>query len=193
MNLRLSLLPLLMLAACQGATSSPPPLEGAKIGGPFTLVDQNGQARTNKDFAGKYRIVYFGYSFCPDVCPVDLRNLAQGYRAFANANPEKGKRVVPMFITVDPERDTPAVMKQYVATFDPALVGLTGTTEQVAAAAKAYAVPYQLNKKSPTDESYLVDHGRAAYLMDPDGKPVALLSQDEKPAVIAGQLAKWVK
>lgn len=192
MNLRLSLLPLLTLAACQAAPS-PPPLEGAKIGGPFTLVDQDGRSRTDKDFAGKYRIVYFGYSFCPDVCPVDLRNLAQGYRAFANANPEKGKRVVPMFITVDPERDTPAVMKQYVATFDPALVGLTGTTEQVAAAAKAYVVVYALNKKSPTDESYLVDHSRAAYLMDPDGKPVALLSQDEKPAVIAGQLAKWVK
>ncbi len=191
MNLRLSLLPLLMLAACQAAP--PPPLEGAKIGGPFTLVDQDGRTRTDRDFAGKYRIMYFGYTFCPDVCPVDMRNLAQGYRAFATANPEKGKRVVPIFVTVDPARDTPAVMKQYVATFDPAVVGLTGTTEQVAAVAKAYVVVYQLNKKSPTDEAYLVDHSRAAYLMDPDGKPVALLSQDEKPAVIAGQLAKWVK
>lgn len=192
MNLRLSLLPVLMLAACQAAPP-PPPLEGAKIGGPFTLVDQDGKTRTDRDFAGKYRIVYFGYTFCPDVCPVDMRNLAQGYRAFANANPEKGKRVVPIFVSVDPERDTPAILKQFVSVFDPAVVGLTGTKAQIDAVTKAYAVPYQLNKKSPTDDAYLVDHGRAAYLMDPDGKPVALLSQDQKPAVIAGELAKWVK
>lgn len=192
MNLRLSLLPLLMLAACQAAPP-PPPLEGARIGGPFTLVDQDGQTRTDKDFAGKYRIMYFGYTFCPDVCPVDMRNLAQGYRAFANADPEKGKRVVPVFVSVDPERDTAAIIKQFVGVFDPAVVGLTGTKAQIDAVTKAYAVPYHLNKKSPTDEAYLVDHGRVAYLMDPDGKPIALLSQDAKPAVIAGELAKWVK
>ncbi|MEP6785245.1 MAG: SCO family protein [Sphingomonadales bacterium] len=191
MNLRLSLLPLLMLAACQAAP--PPPLEGAKIGGPFTLVDQDGKTRTDRDFAGKYRIIYFGYTFCPDVCPVDVRNLAQGYRAFATANPEKGKQVVPIFITVDPARDTPSALKQFVSAFDPALIGLTGTSAQVDAAAKAYVVVYQLNKKTPGDTAYLVDHSRAAYLMDSDGKPVALLSQDEKPAVIAAQLAKWVK
>lgn len=193
MNFRLSLLPLLMLAACQATPSAPPPLEGAKIGGPFTLVDQNGQKRTDRDFAGKYRIMYFGYTYCPDVCPVDVRNIAQGYRQFAKENPAMADRVVPIFITVDPERDTPEAVKQFVSAFDPALVGLTGTPEQVAAAAKAYVVVYHLNKKTPDDTAYLVDHSRAAYLMDPDGKPVALLSHDEKPAVIAAQLAKWVK
>ena len=192
MNLRSLIAALtLALAACQQPVP-PAPLAGAKIGGPFTLVDQDGRTRTERDFAGRWRIMYFGYTFCPDVCPVDMRNLAQGYRKFADANPERAARVVPIFVTVDPDRDTPEIVKGFVRAFDPAVVGLTGTTEQVAAAAKAWVVVYQLNKK-PGQEAYLVDHSRAAYLMDPDNKPVALLSQDEKPAVIAAELDKWVR
>lgn len=192
MNLRSLIAVLtLALAACQQPVP-PAPLAGAKIGGPFTLVDQDGRTRTERDFAGRWRIMYFGYTFCPDVCPVDMRNLAQGYRKFADANPERAARVVPIFVTVDPDRDTPEIVKGFVRAFDPAVVGLTGTTEQVAAAAKAWVVVYQLNKK-PGQEAYLVDHSRAAYLMDPDNKPVALLSQDEKPAVIAAELDKWVR
>ena len=190
MNLRL--LPLLFgLAACQGAATAPP-LAGARIGGPFALVDQNGQPRTDRDFAGKYRIMYFGYTYCPDVCPVDVQHLTAGYRAFAKADPARAARVVPIFVSVDPARDTPAVLKQWTAAFDPALVGLTGSPEQVAQVAKAYGVVYQVEKGS-TPGSYLVDHSRTAYLMNPDGKPIALLSQDAKPDVIAGELAKWVK
>ena len=178
------------LAACQ--QDPPPPLAGAKIGGPFTLVDQNGKVRSDRDFAGKYRIMYFGYTFCPDVCPVDVRNLAAGYRAFVIADPTRGARVVPIFISVDPDRDTPSVLKQFTSAFDPALVGLTGTEAQIATVTKAYAVVFQINKQ-PGNNSYLVDHSRTAYLMDPDNKPIALLSQDEKPAVIAAELAKWVR
>ncbi len=191
MNLRPMLIPLAILAACQ-QVDAPPPLAGARIGGPFALVDQNGQARSDRDFAGKYRIMYFGYTFCPDVCPVDVAHLAAGYRAFAKTDPARAARVVPIFVTVDPERDTPAVLKQFTAAFDPALVGLTGTSDQIADVAKAYAVPVQINKQ-PGNAAYLVDHGRAAYLMDPDNKPVALLSQDAKPEVIAAELSKWVK
>jgi protein SCO1/2 len=191
MNLRLSPILLGLLAACQ-QPATPPPLAGASIGAPFTLVDQNGQARTDHDFAGKYRIMYFGYTFCPDVCPVDVAHLAAGYRAFAKADPARAALVVPIFVTVDPERDTPAVLKQFTAAFDPALVGLTGTSAQIAAVTKAYGVPVQINKQ-PGNAAYLVEHGRAAYLMDPDNKPIALLSQEAKPEVIAGELAKWVK
>lgn len=188
---RFVLVAALFLAGCQAATPEGP-LTGAAIGGPFALVDQNGQGRTDRDFAGKYRIMYFGYTFCPDVCPVDVRNLAKGYRAFADSDPGKAARVVPIFVTVDPERDTPAAMKSFVSAFDPALVGLTGTPAQTDAAAKTYRVAYSLNKQ-PGNPNYLVDHSRSAYLMDPDNKPVALLSQDAKPEVIAGELAKWVR
>jgi protein SCO1 len=190
MNLRVLAVPL-MLAACQ-QPPPPAPLAGARIGGAFQLVDQDGRPRTERDFAGRYRIMYFGYTYCPDVCPVDMRNLTQGYRAFAKAHPERADKVVPIFVSIDPERDTPEIVKGFVRAFDPAVVGLTGTTAQVAAAAKIWAVPYQLNRK-PGQAAYLVDHGRAAYLMDPDNKPIALLSQDQRPEIIAGELDKWVR
>lgn len=191
MNLRIFPI-LLLLAGCGTGPDSSPPLAGARIGGPFTLIDQNGQARTDASFAGKYRIMYFGYTFCPDVCPVDVAHLAAGYRAFAKLDPARAARVIPVFVTVDPERDTPAVLKQYTAAFDPALVGLTGTPAQIAAITKGYGVVYGAQKR-PGESAYLVDHSRAAYLMDPAGQPLALLSQDAKPEVIAGELAKWVK
>jgi protein SCO1 len=192
MNPRIALFSALLLLGCQASVTEPP-LAGARIGGPFTLTDQNGKARTDRDFAGKYRIMYFGYTFCPDVCPVDVAHLVAGYRAFAKADPGRAARVVPIFVTVDPERDTPDVLKTFTVAFDPALVGLTGTRDQVVAVTKAYAVVVQIQKPSPGNPNYLFDHSRAAYLMDPDGKPLALLSQDAKPDVIAGELSKWVK
>ncbi len=191
MNLRAIMFPLLLLAGCQAATPQAP-LAGASIGGPFTLTDQNGKTRTDRDFTGKYRIMYFGYTFCPDVCPVDVAKLIAGYRAFAKTDPARAARVVPVFVTVDPERDTPQALKTFTAAFDPALVGLTGTPAQIAAVTKAYAVMVQIDKK-PGNPNYLVDHSRAAFLMDPKGQPIALLSQDAKPDVIAGELSKWVK
>ena len=191
MNLRASLLSLLLLAGCQAPVAEAP-LAGARIGGPFTLTDQNGRARTDADFAGKYRIMYFGYTFCPDVCPVDVAHLVAGYRVFAKTDPARAAKITPVFVSVDPERDTPAVLRQFTAAFDPALVGLTGTPEQIAAITKAYGVVVQI-QKTPGNPNYLVDHSRSAYLMAPDGKPIALLSQDAKPDVIAGELSKWVK
>jgi protein SCO1 len=191
MNLRAVLFPLLLLAGCQAPVAEAP-LAGARIGGPFALIDQNGKPRTDRDFAGKYRIMYFGYTFCPDVCPVDVARLIAGYKAFAKSDPARAARIVPVFISVDPERDNPSALKAFTGAFDPALVGLTGTPDQIAAVAKAYGVVYQVQKQ-PGNPNYLVDHSRTAYLMDPDGKPIALLSQDGKPEVIAGELSKWVK
>ena len=175
-------------------------LEGARIGGPFTLIDQDGKPRNWSEFTGKYRVVYFGYSYCPDVCPVDLQRIAQGYRLFAKDDPARAAKVQPIFITVDPERDTSAVLKNYVSAFDPNLIGLTGTPEQMAAVAKSFAVFYtRENSKGASD--YLVGHTRTPYLFDPQGKPLVILpvddpatgAQEGTPQAIAAALDRWVK
>nr|WP_245409671.1 SCO family protein [Allosphingosinicella vermicomposti] len=168
-----------------------PPLAGAAIGGPFQLTDQDGKAVTDRDFTGQYRIVYFGYSFCPDVCPVDLQHIAQGYAKFEKTDPSKAKKVRPIFISVDPERDTPAVLKQYVAAFHPRLVGLTGTPDQLKAVAKAYGVYYQRRDVEGASE-YLMDHSRSAVLFGPDGSPIALIPQDQGADAVAAELQRWV-
>jgi protein SCO1/2 len=186
----------LTLAACgsSGPAAPPterPPLEGAAIGGPFTLVDKDGKTVTWNDFKGKYRIVYFGYTFCPDACPLDMQQLMKGFAQFEQASPERAAKVQPIFITVDPERDTPKVVGQWTAAFSPRLMGLTGTPAQVAAAAKAFAAYY--SKGEETSGGYLMDHSRTAFLMDPDGKPIALLAVDKGGPAVAADLEKWVK
>ena len=108
------------------------------IGGPFTLLDGNGQTVTDKDFRGKYMLVYFGYTFCPDVCPTTLNAVADAMDKLGPA----GSSIQPLFITVDPKRDTPAVVKQYTAAFGPKIEGLTGTPEEIAEVAKEYRVYY---------------------------------------------------
>ncbi|WP_375288177.1 SCO family protein [Sphingomonas sp.] len=196
MNLRL--LPFLaaaaLLAACSPTAPTPeePPLAGARIGGPFALVDEDGRPRTDRDFAGRWRVMYFGYTFCPDVCPVDMQNLGAGLKALEKAAPQTAAKVTPVFVTVDPERDTPKVLKEFTAAFHPRMVGLTGTPQAIAAAADAYGVPFSKGETSPGG-GYLVSHGRYAYLMGPDGKPVALVPTDQSPQAVAETLAKWVK
>ncbi len=184
----------LLLAACGGpdAPPQPPPLAGARIGGPFVLTDGQGRVVRDSDFAGKWRIVYFGYTFCPDVCPVDLQVIAAGLKAFESDSPALGAKVVPIFITVDPARDTPAVVGNYVAAFHPRMVGLTGSAQAVADAARAYGVTYA-KSQPPGAAEYLMDHSRTAILMDPEGRPVALLPQDQDAPAVAAELAKWVR
>lgn len=175
----------------QAAENAQGPLAGARIGGPFALTDQDGKRVTDKDYAGKYRIVYFGYSYCPDICPVDLQLLMQGLRLFEKQNAAAAAKVQPILITVDPARDTPTVLKSYVAAFHPRLVGLTGSDEEIAKVAKAYAVYYRKAENAGASE-YLMDHSRQTYLMGPDDKPIALLPQDETPQAVAAELARWV-
>jgi len=180
-------------AACSGpAAPARAPLEGARIGGPFALTDQDGRPARDTDFAGKYRIVYFGYTFCPDVCPVDARNIGAGLAALDRSDPAIAARIVPIFITIDPERDTPAVLKSFVANFHPRMIGLTGSVAAIDAVAKAYAIYHKKGEVSPGG-GYLVDHSRVAYLMDPQGKPLALLPQDKSPEAVATELRRWVK
>ena len=205
------ILPLmLLLAACNmgpggNASSSaenvPGDLAGARIGAPFTLTDQDGKRVRWDDFEGRYRLVYFGYSYCPDVCPVDLQNIMQAFARFEKAEPARAAKVQPIFITLDPERDTPPVLKTYVAAFHPRLIGLTGTPDEIAKVAKDFVVLY--NKEEQKGASgYLVSHSRTPYLFGPDGKPVALVPVDDpgtpdkqegNPVEVLAFLEKWVK
>ena len=181
----------LPLAACDSAPTEPPPLAGAKIGGPFTLVDKAGRTVRWADFAGKWRIVYFGYTWCPDACPTDVGVMMRGFAVFAKAHPDLAAQVQPIFITIDPERDTPARVGEFAAAFPPNLLGLTGTPQQVDQAAKAFAAYYARGKTQPGG-GYLMDHSRVAYLMDKDGKPIAMLPVDKDAKAVAAELAKWV-
>jgi len=184
----------LSLSACGdgSATAERPPLEGANIGGPFTLTNKDGKTVQWSDFAGRWRIVYFGYTYCPDVCPLDVQHIMQGYRLFARDHAALAQRIVPMFISIDPGRDTPAVVGQFAANFGPELVGLTGTPAQVAQATKAFAV-YAQKREGASPDSYLMDHSRAAYLMGPEGQAIALLPADQDGHAVATEIAKWVK
>ncbi len=191
----LSLAAAMLLAACNPsapAQQQEPPLSGARIGGPFSLTDQNGRTVTDRSFAGKYRIVYFGYTFCPDVCPVDVQTIGAGLKAFEARDATKGAKVVPIFITVDPERDTPAVVREFVGNFHPRMVGLTGSPEAIAATAKAYGIYFAKQKPGPGG-GYIMDHSRQAYLMDRDGKPLALLPVEQGAEKVADELQRWVR
>ena len=184
---------LLSAAALSGCGKrEEPPLAGAKIGGPFALTDQNGKTVRDTDFAGKYRIVYFGYTYCPDVCPTDMQKIGQAMRLLDKSDPKTSDKIVPIFITVDPERDTPPVLKQFVANFYPRVVGLTGSPDAVAKVAKEYAIYF---KKQPVSAGggYLVDHLAIAFLMDPQGKPMASLPIDKDGEAVAADLRRWVQ
>lgn len=189
--LLLALVAGLPLAACSQQAGERPPLEGAAIGGPFTLADKDGKAVTWDSFKGRWRIVYFGYTFCPDACPLDVQSLMKGFALYEKSHPQAAAKVQPIFITIDPARDTPEVVGQWTAAFSPRLLGLTGTPDQVDKAAKAFAAYYK--KGAETPGGYLMDHSRIAYLMDPDGKPIAMLPIEQKPEAVEAELTKWVK
>ncbi|HEX3971696.1 MAG TPA: SCO family protein [Stellaceae bacterium] len=137
---------------------------GAAVGGPFTLVNGDGKPVTDRDYRGKLLLVYFGYTFCPDVCPTTLNNIAQALVQLGT----QADAVTPVFISVDPKRDTPKVIGSYVKSFDPRIVGLTGSDAQIAAVAKEYHVYYAPQPGQNGD--YLVDHSSLVYIMDRDGK-----------------------
>jgi protein SCO1 len=177
------------LAGC-GAAPVEAPLAGARIGGPFTLIDQDGKTVRDTDFAGKYRIVYFGYTYCPDICPTDMAKIGQAMRRLDSAAPAVSARIVPIFISIDPERDRPAQLKSFVANFHPRLIGLTGSVDAIKAVARDYAVAFS---KEPTPTGYLMGHTAVAYLMDPTGKPITSLPLEKDAAAITAELRRWVR
>lgn len=184
----------LVLLACNADSTGPagesPPLAGAAIGGPFTLADKAGREVRWQDFQGKYRIVYFGYTFCPDACPLDVQVMMQGFAAFERDKPKLAAQVQPIFISIDPARDTPAVVGEFAGHFSQRLLGLTGTAAQVDQAAKAFSAYYAKGKQ--TGGGYLMDHSRVAYLMGRKGEPISMLPVDKGPQAVAAELAKWV-
>ena len=159
----------------------------ARIGGPFSLLDEEGKPVTDADFRGRYMLVYFGFTYCPDVCPTSLNRNMQ---ALDQLDEAQAGKVQPILISVDPERDTPQHMKDYVGHFGPALRGLTGTPEQVIAAAKAYGVYFAKVPNAADPQNYLVDHTSITYLMGPDGKFVQHFRHDLSPEEMAEQLRK---
>lgn len=189
---RFALIAALLLGACSPAGGDGPPLQGARIGGPFTLTDQNGRQVSDRQFNGQYRLMYFGFTFCPDVCPVDLQIIGQAMRILEKDSPDIARKIQPIFITVDPERDRPAVLKPYVSAFHPRLIGLTGTPEQIATVAKSFGV-YFSKADQAGSTSYLVDHSRIALLFGPEGEPIAILPQEEGAEAVAAELKRWVR
>jgi protein SCO1/2 len=159
------------------------------VGGPFSLTDQNGIQRSDGDFRGKLMLVYFGYTYCPDVCPAALLAMSQAVDALGAA----GNDIQPIFITVDPARDTEAQMKLYASNFHPRLLALTGSPEQIAAAEKAYRV---FAEKAPpvagdsAKDDYLMDHSSYIYLMGRDGKLAALFSPGASPDDMAAAMKR---
>ena len=169
-----------------GRSASPIGPALASIGGPFQLEDQNGKPFTDRDMKGRPHLVFFGYTHCPDVCPTTLFELSE---LIKKLGPDADRAGV-IFITVDPERDTPAVMKDYLSNFDPHLRGLTGNPAAVASALRVYRV---YAKKVPLkDGDYTMDHTAVVYLMDKDGRFVAPFSLKQKPEAAADQLRRYL-
>lgn len=156
----------------------------ALIGGPFSLTGTDGKAVTDRDFRGRYMLIFFGFTHCPDVCPAELQVITQALDQLG----DKAKKVVPIFITVDPERDTSAAMAEYLKSFGSNFVGLTGSLEAIAAAARAYRVAYSKveNKAAPGD--YTVDHSALIYLMDREGRYVTHFAYGASAQEIAEKL-----
>ena len=179
------LLVLAGLAWRAGVFNAPP---SAGPGGPFQLVDQDAKPQTEKLLKGKWSVVFFGFTYCPDVCPTTMAALGQTQDRLG----PKAKDVQMIFVTVDPERDTPAQLKTYLSneSFPKGTIGLTGTPQQVAAAAKAYRVYYQ---KAGTGSDYLVNHSTAAYLMDPKGRFARVLPFGIGPDELAKQISDAMK
>lgn len=158
----------------------------AAIGGPFQLTDQNGKAVTDKNLKGKPTLIFFGYTHCPDVCPTSLFELSEVLRAMG----KDADKVNAVFITVDPERDTPATMKDYLSSFDPHLEGLSGDPAETAKVITSYRV---YAKKVPTkDGDYTMDHTALIYLMDRDGRFVSPFNLKRPPEEAAADLKRYL-
>ena len=168
------------------------PLRGSDIGGDFTLVGSDGNPVSWDDFAGQFRIVYFGYTYCPDVCPVDAQAIGRGLSLLEEQNPALEGKVTPLFITVDPERDTPEVVGQFARAFHPRMVGLTGSRDAIDDAAGKFAVFHDAGEPDPNGD-YLVGHSNQAMLFGPEGEPISLLPTDVGGQAVADELKKWVR
>ncbi len=163
---------------------------GVPVGGPFSLTDHTGQPVTEADFAGQHMLVFFGFTYCPDICPTELATIGQAMEMLGEA----GTALQPVFITIDPERDTPEALAEYVALFHPRIVGLTGTPDAIAAVADAYRVYYAKvaadGGEAESGDAYLMDHSTFLYLMGPDGRLVEMYPHGITAADLADALRR---
>lgn len=160
----------------------------AGIGGPFTLVNQDGKTVTDKDFRGRYMLIYFGFASCPAICPTELQKMADAMKALPD---DMKPQVQPVFITVDPKRDTQQILKSYVGLFMPNLIGLTGSQEQIEAVKKAYHVyAVEVRSEGEAEDEYNVDHSSFIYLMGKDGKLLAMFRTADKADSIATRITE---
>jgi protein SCO1/2 len=160
----------------------------ALIGGPFTLTDQTGKTVTDQDFRGRYVLVFFGFTHCPDICPAELQVMS----ATLDDLGPKAAQVVPVFITLDPERDTQAVVGEYVKNFAPGFVGLTGSPEAIAEAAKAYRVAYSKFQEDKTTGDYSIDHSTLVYFMGLDGNYITNFAYGTPAAKMTETLRRYL-
>jgi cytochrome oxidase Cu insertion factor (SCO1/SenC/PrrC family) len=176
------------LAAFALRPSGGPTIQSGKalIGGPFALTNQDGKRMTEQDFRGKYMLVAFGYTSCPDVCPAELQTMANAMDTLGS----KADKVNPVFITIDPERDTAEQMRSYVKNFSPRFIGLTGTAEEIKQAARAYRVFYAKSEEKNSALGYLMDHSAFIYLMNPQGEYVTHFAYGVPPDKIAATIEK---
>ncbi len=196
-RISLPLLAAFALASCDG-TPIPGPspdgvdLRGAAMGGDFTLTGTNGQKVSWEDFKGKYRIVYFGFTYCPDICPNDVGRMSKGLGIFEKKHPALGAKIQPIFISVDPARDTPQVVGEFVANFHPRLIGLTGSKEEIAKVLPLFSASAQADEPNESGD-YNVAHTTFTYLFDPDGQPLGILPTDKGAEAVAAELEGWVR
>ncbi|HEX7775933.1 MAG TPA: SCO family protein [Parvibaculum sp.] len=160
----------------------------ALVGGPFQLTDQSGKAVTDQTYRGQYMLIYFGFTFCPDVCPTELQVMSGALQKLG----AKGAKVQPIFVTIDPERDTADVLAKYVKQFDPRLIGLTGTPAQIAAIAKEYRVFYEKVKDNEGSADYTMDHSSIVYLMGPDGGFLTFFPPATSPDEMAAKIGSYL-
>jgi protein SCO1/2 len=176
----------------QAEGKSAPAMQEAKIGGPFTLFDQQGRKTSDTDFRGKYMLVFFGYTNCPDECPLAAGNMSAAMQLLdkqpSKASGMKADKVVPLFISVDPKRDTPKALARFLKPLDKRFVGLTGSKAQLDAVADEYKVYSHMH-----DDGGAVDHSAYIYLMGPDGKYITHFANDASPQLLAEGIAKQVQ
>jgi cytochrome oxidase Cu insertion factor (SCO1/SenC/PrrC family) len=161
----------------------------ALVGGPFSMTNQNGETVTEKNFAGRYMLVFFGFTFCPDVCPTQLQVMTEALHQMGSAADE----ITPVFVSIDPERDTPQAVKAYVSNFHPRMVGLTGSPEQVQQMAQAYRVFYQKVENTKRPQDYTMDHSAILYLMGPDGAFKGHFAAENDPTKLAAEVLKVIE
>lgn len=180
-----------LLWRVQAPATSGGNLHGADLGGDFSLQSGKGETVSNQSLKGRWRLIYFGYSYCPDICPVDVQKMAQVVKLLEKRAPDAAREMVPIFITVDPARDTPAIASEFAAQFHPRMLGLSGSEAAVKTAMQNFRV-YARKVPGPSADAYLMDHSTMIYLMDKNGAPVQFYTRDQSAEDIAQSLAAFI-